>query len=408
MTKIVTSLLALAASSSVLLAQGGGWMGGPGKGLKFDGGDAYSISINNWIKAQWGFRGGDVNPDVNTFGMRAVRTALDGHAFNKNINFRVLLDATDDGPIATGANGPVKEAFVTWNFMSDDNSSLGLRIGQGKTQFGLEANGLLEGVFFIDRSAAARGFSGLRSTGAWLMGSHMENKLRWSAAAVNGASAGGLGAGYVDAGEEAGNSDNKLSYVLNAEFDPMGDTTGGKRNERFMQGDFRTEDRGLQGTVGVGVALENGNSAGGLDVESTSINLNTAWSVEGFQFLGEYFMRTDDQQTVADEEESMGWSVQGTWIMPKSGDSSIQWGFGARISGVEADVGNNATVNFNSALAGIGAADGDATNVSLIANAFYHGHAAKTQFEYTFQQVSPTGGTDMDNHIVQIAFQLMF
>lgn len=390
-------------------------MAGPGKGLSYDGGDAFGIKIANQLQTHYTFTANDSNlgpvfgTDTSSFNVRRARTSLSGHVHKKSIMFKLMLDGVDAG---AGGDGNVKDGHVTWNFVEGDSGEIGLRMGQAKTQFGLEGTGTSKGLFFVERSTSARDFSDTRSTGAWLLGTHLDNKLRWSAGAMNGATAAGLGAGYIDVGEEAGNSDNELSYVFTGQFDPLGDAHGGKERESWRQGDFRTEDRGLKGTVGVGIGLENGRStATGTDVEGFALNLNTAWSIEGWQFMGEYFMRTDDQQGVADEEEPKGWAVSGTWVMPKSGDSAIQWGFGARVNMAENDNGSNATVNFLTGIgpAGLGAAPGgELTEVSLVANAFYHGHACKTQIEYTLQQLEATGAPDSDNHIVRIAFQLLF
>ncbi len=405
MTKIVNSLLAFAASSSVLLAQGG-WTATPGMGVAFDGGDAYGLNLTNWLKTQWTYTGGDVATDTSSFGVRAARARITGHVFKRGIRYRFIVDGTDDG--LNGRAGALKDALAFWDFIDGDNGTVTLRVGEGKTLFGLEATSELYGLFFVDRSNAARGFSTGRSSGAWVQGAHMDNRLRWVAGAFNGTTAGGS-TGNFDAGQEAPNTDNELSYVFGVDFDIMSDTTGGGTREDWTMGDFRTEDRELQATVGAAIAIENGRAVTATDIDTTSININGAVSVEGFQVLGEVFLRTDDLDgAAADEEESMGWSVQGTYVLPQSGDSSIQWGFGVRVGMVESDVGDNAAVNFIGGLPGIGAVDGDATEISLVANAFYHGHSAKTQLEYTLQQVSPTGGTELDNHIVQVAFQLLF
>ncbi|MCA8951848.1 MAG: hypothetical protein KDE27_20225 [Planctomycetes bacterium] len=387
-------------------------MAAPGKGLSYDGGEAFGFSMDNQLQTRFGYLGGDVARDVTSFDVPRARTLLRGHAFKKSIQYYLQLDAVDDGLGTLTVNGPIKDAHITWNFIDDDSGTIGLRMGQGKTQFGLSGTGEARGLFFLERSAAANGFSRARSTGAWVMGSHMENKLRWSAGLMNGATAAGLGAGYVDVGEEAANSDNEVNAVFTAEFDPMGDTTGGKGREYWYEGDFRTEDRGLQGSVRASLAIENGKdtSAAANDIEGIAFTIGTVWSIEGFQFLGEWFTRTDEaQSTPADEEQPMGWSVQGVWVMPKSADAAIQWGFGARVCMVETDNGlTGSGVNFVTGLSGLGAVNGDSTEVTLAANAFYHEHACKTTFEYTFQQVSPTGGTDLDNHIVGIGFQLLF
>ena len=399
MTKIVNTLLTLVVSSSVVLAQG--WSGGPGKGIKYDGGDAFGLSISNQLQVHWTYMGGDVATDTSSFNVRRARTGLKGHAFNKAIRYSLLLDGVDD---AAAGGGNIKDGHVTWDFMSDDSGSIGLRMGQGKTQFGLEGTGTSKGLFFVERSAAARAFSDARSTGAWVMGQHNNNQLRWSVGAMNGATASGLGVGYVDVGEEAGNSDHELSWAATAQFDPMGDTLNGGSREGFRQGDFRTDDTSLRGTVGVGVEIGNGRTAagpGGVDVDSTAINVNTAWSINNFQVMGEFFMRTDETQGGStDEEEPTGWALSGTYVMPKSGDSAIQWGFGAHINMSESDMGTNGVVNYMTV-------NSDVTEISLVANAFYHGHAAKTQLEYTMQDVD-MGAADATNHILSIAFQLLF
>jgi len=414
MTKsIVTGLLAFAVSSSLVLAQdpaaAGGWSAKPGYGIKYDGGDTFTFNLANQLHQQWAYTANEIAPDTNTFTINRARTTMWGNVFHKNVLYVLRLDAVDAGP---AGDGNLKDGHVTWNFVNGD-STIGLRMGQGKVLYGLEGTGSSSGLFFTNRSSAARAFSNNRSRGAWLVGSGAENKLRWSVGAMNGDVAGGLGAGYIDAGEETANSDNELSFTAMVNFDPMGDILGGKGPESWRQGDFRTDDKKLMGTVGLGVAQGNGKSAlTGTDVESRSINVNTAWSVEGFQVMGEFFFRTDDQQgAAADEEEPHAWAISGTYVMPKTGDTGIQWGFGARINAGETDVGTTGSgVNFVTGMQGIGGANGEVKEITLVADAFYHAHAAKTQIEYTFQDVDVAGGGagDATNHIITVAFQLLF
>jgi hypothetical protein len=124
----------------------------------------------------------------------------------------------------------------------------------------------------------------------------------------------------------------------------------------------------------------------------------------GITVQGEYFTRTDDVDGGA-SEDSNGWYAMGTYTLPKSGDSAIQWGFGARVNVADVDT------NFNQqALSGLAAGTlGDVTEFSLVMNAFYHGHAAKTQIELTRQEADPTGANnDSSNNIVRVQFQILF
>lgn len=402
-----TALLTFAVLSTIAFAQEGpSWTAKPGKGVSFKDGDSFGLTISGQLQANWSFAANELDADVNTFNVPRARLFFRGHAFNPNLLYHLQLDAADSGSARGGA---IKEGWAQWNFHTGEYT-LGLRMGQTKTQYGFEGTGTSAGTFFVETSAATRAFANAYSRGAWLMGSGMENKLRWSAGAMNTDTASGIDGSYTDVGEEGANSDNELSYVLTANFDPLGALFEGD-NQSFRQGDFRTDDKSLKGTIGVGLGLGNGRDAtAGEDVDSMALNLNTVWSIEGFQIMGEYFMRTDELQgATKDEEEPSGFYLSGTYVMPKSGDSKIQWGFGARFGMIETDIGNNATVNYITKGRGIGDLDGDATEITLIANAFYHGHAAKTQIEYTWQDVDATGNRDdATNHIFTVAFQLCF
>lgn len=347
-------LLALAVTSSLALAQDGGWSAKPGSGLKYDGGDAFGLKLANRIQIHYVYDAAESGPDSSNFDIRRARTALSGHVFNKNIEYMLMFDAVD-----TGANGNLKQGHVTWNFMNSDAGKIGLRIGQAKSMFGLEWTGTSAGLTFVERSIASGEFSNDYTRGAWLNGKYADSKLRWSLGAMNG----------VTLGEEADNDDNELGYVGSVNFDPLGDFFGGSQTaESWRQVDLREGDRPLVGTIGVGMAIDN-TVAGGVDVEHEILNINTAWSVQGFQVMAEFFDRSVSPTGAADQD-SDGFSFSGSYALPKSGDSSMQWAFGLRYSVVDlTDAGGDET-----------------TDISAVANAFYHGHACKTQLEVTMRE----------------------
>lgn len=407
MSKSIASLLTFAVTTSLALANGGEgdkknpFQGGsnwkPGQGLQLAQGEDYSLNLSGQIQAGWAFGNNEDAADTNSFEIPRARLAFTGHAVSKDLTYRLMLDGTD-------TDGALKDGWAQWAFSKSEGGNLSLRMGQGLSGYGLESTGSETGLFFVERSTTSRvyGQDRTRDQGAWVHGSHSENSIRW----VIGAQNDDVAAGSIHSAEGAANSDNELTYIGALSFDPMGDTTGGKGNESIMQGDLDGA-KDVKGTVGIGYQLGNNRNAGNtVDVESTQINLNTAWMLgNGLTVQGEYFMRSDDTQGAGGtEEDSDGWYAMGTYTLPKSGDSAIQWGFGARVNMLETD---DATANLND-LSGLGAAAGDVTEISLVANAFYHGHAAKTQIELTQQDVNPDAGTDSTNYIIRVQFQILF
>lgn len=378
MSKSITyGLLAFAVSSSLVVAQGekpaGGWSAKAGSGITYDGGDQFGINMLNFVQARWAFENNENAADTNSFDVPRTRTLLRGHAFNKNINYVLQVDYQDE------TDSIVRDAYVHWNF----TEGVSLRLGQGKTQWGLENTGTIRGTMFTERSAASDAFNADRTRGAWLMGTNLDSKLRWSAGLVNG-----LG------NEETDNDDNELGFVASANYDLLGDYFGAGGREWWSQGDLRDGDRKLAGTVGAGYGMDNNNDGiGGPDVETTAINLNTAWSVQGFQVIGEYYMADVEADAAGATDVSVdGYYVQGTYALGKSGDSAMRYALGLRYSFVDSTE--------------LGAGLGDEqTDISVVLDALYSGHNCKTQLEVTKRDLDAADTTD---YILGVAFQLVF
>src|SRR5690349_14562759 len=135
MSKSIRGLLAFAATSSLILAQGdkpapqaggAGWSATAGKGIKYDGGDAFELELKNRLQVHWTFEANEDTEDVNTFDIRRARTTLAGHVFSRNILYFLQMDWTDDGGSSGGA---LKQGWAQWNFSHSEQSTVGLRAG---------------------------------------------------------------------------------------------------------------------------------------------------------------------------------------------------------------------------------------------------------------------------------------
>ena len=414
MSKSIASLLTFAVTTSLALANGGEgdkknpFQGGsswkPGQGLQLAQGEDYSLNLAGQLQAGWELSSNDAeggapagtDGSATGFDIPRARLAFTGHAISKDLTFRLMLDGVDDG---ANNGGALKDGWAQWAFSRNEGGNLSLRMGQGLSGYGLESTGSETGLFFVERSGSSRMFGQDRSrdTGAWVHGNHSENSIRW----VVGAQNDDVAAGSDFSTEAGANDGDQLTYIGAVSFDPMGDMTGGKGNEGIMQGDLDGA-KDVKGTVGLGYQLGN-SEVGGNSVEANQVNLNTAWALgNGLTVQGEYFTRSEDRAT---DRDSAGWYAMATYTLPKSGDSAIQWGFGARLNVADVDTDFN-----QQALSGLAAGErGDVTEFSLVLNAFYHGHAAKTQIELTRQEADPTGANnDSSNNIVRVQFQILF
>ena len=416
MSKSIASLLTFAVTTSLALANGGEgdkknpFQGGsnwkPGQGLQLAQGEDYSLNMSGQLQA--GFESVSGNDVANStgFDIPRARLAFTGHAVSKDLTFRLMIDGTDDGStsldidfadenatLTDEPNGPLKDGWAQWAFSKSEGGNLSLRIGQGLSGHGLESTSSETGLFFVERSITSRAFGQDRNrdTGTWIHGSHSENSIRWVVGAQNDDVS-----SVASTGDGGPNDDNELTYVGSVSFDPMGDMTGGKGNESIMQGDLDGA-KDIKGTFGAGVML--GNSKDGADdVESTQFNVNTAWMLgNGLTVQGEYFDREDSLDVPGSTDtNSDGWFVTGTYTLPKSGDSALQWGFGARYSMITSPVDILGTPT-----------DVDLSEMAVVVNAFYHGHAAKTQIEVARQEAD-TGVADASATIIRVQFQILF
>ena len=406
MNKSIASIVALAVTTSLALANGGGeekknpykaktaWK--PGAGTMLADSDELSIKLTNRIQVQWVYQTPDAGPDVNNFSVRRARVKFSGHAVTRALTYVLNLDATDDG----GGDNIVKDAYANWNFVHNDSGHVGVRLGQAKSLYGLESTGSSSKLFFMERSSASRTFSDLRSNGVNFSGGHMENKLRWSAGLQNGVVANGS---VFNNGESAPNAEEELNFVAHVNFDPMGNMMGGGSNLQFHQGDLHHNGE-VKGTVGLGMA-QSTNTSGAGEVDCSSVNFNTAWRLgNGLALQGEFFEGSNSPDAAAGggDEDSTGFYAQASYTLAKNPDSMVQWGFGLRYSLVDHADGSN---YYAGALNG---AAGEISELSVVANMFYAGHNCKTQIEYTTQSVEPDGAGSADNDQLGLMFTLVF
>ncbi|MCA8942012.1 MAG: hypothetical protein KDB80_05570 [Planctomycetes bacterium] len=388
--------LALAATSSFATANGNPTGDTPvpyfadtkvaykvGKGLMFDGGESFSATLSHRIQVQWRYINVENAADTNGAQARRLRQTVKGHAFNKDVTYMFNVEHAEAVS--------VKDIWLNWMFMKGDDMNIGLRLGQGKGRAGLQSDGSSGKLFHIERSSATRTFADSRVWGALFQGTAAENNLGWHFGIFNQDSA----ARSTAAAEENNNAgQNEVNFSAGVRFSPngLGDA------EAWSEGDLE-QSGDLYWQAGANVFVGN-ETTGAADVEITTININAAMkSGTGIAAQGEVWLRNDDVDGGTDAD-SMGWYAQGSWTCPKE-EGKTQWGAGVRISMVDfsdVPVFMTSASGLTTTLAG---AEGDVTEINAVFNQFYYGHALKSQFGYTYQDVNPMGGGDMTNHGIE-------
>lgn len=398
-----TLLLALAGAAAA--QEPAGWSVVPGDGMRCEAGETFGLRWITQLQLRFGAAANDGAKDELGFLVRRALTSLGGHAIRRNLLYKLQLSATD---ASEASGGPLKQGYLGWRAGGDDGQ-VELRAGQGQALYGFEATASSTGLFFSDRGTAVRTFSDVYTRGAWVLGDLPKRGLHATLGAVNGDVADGVGSRIREHGEDRENEGTGLTWLATVNATPCGDVLDGRAVEVFREGDLRTGPRGLLGTVGAGYAFGEGHrAADDAAVASRSCLLDTVWSLDGWQVMAEYFRRDDDPQD-GDRERAAGGYVVATWVQAASADCPVRWGAGLRGDWIHTDEGTAGSgVGILGGLPGLGATPGRLRELTAVVDAFCRGHAAKVQFEYTLQEVDGDDGSAATNHLLRIAFQLLF
>lgn len=369
-----------------------------GKGITFKA-ENFSLNLVNRIQVNFGYANNENAEDTLGVNIRRARTKLAGSAYKDTVHYVLQFEWAD------GDTADVLDALILWDFYKADDYEMGLRFGQGKTLFGVEATGTSSGLEFIDRAIASQTFANLRSRQAQVVGKMGGGNLRWHGGLMNNdAAAAAAGAGSDD----TNNLSNELNWILGAEYGTGQDEIYG---EKRKQGALTRADETMWiAKTAISYGQNDAQDVGGLEYDAFTINGGGALYTGNLHFLGEVFIRDEDSDNTAlgGESTAFGWQASGSYTQEPG--TTIQWAYGLRFSGVHVTdytaTAAGATPIFGGALGG----EGDIFEISVVASAYYFGHNLKTQFGYTFRSFDPdaVGVADADNHIVELQSQIVF
>ncbi|GEM_PF-2222645 len=358
-----------------------------GKGITFESGGS-SINVGAWVRWEYRFSGGDIQPDVGTFEFLDARFGFQGHLWSPDTKFKIYLDAADSTNL-------VKDAWVQQKIWANDNMKVEIRGGQQKTLYGRSETGSSSLLEFPVRGVAESTFSGLRSQGLNALLSMMENRLHVNAGVWNTSTAGGTK--LTGQSEDSLNADNELNFGFGFTLDS--DNEGGMSGLRYSQGDLEGAEN-LRWSVGGGLWV--GNESTGVEADTLGINLNGVVKINGFHGLVEFFLRNAEVDGGTADASATGLTVQGSYTM-----KNPKYTFGARYSwvNIDDDTGVNSAISLMTMANGgssLNAANGDVTEITFMVGRYLNGHANKILADLTLQSVDPDTGTSIDNMIFRV------
>ncbi len=356
----------------------------PGKGIVFQNG-ANKATFYGHLLQRFESIAGDLPQNKNDFQVKEARVGIKAE-FGKETRLKLIVDSA--------GTTSVKDAWIQQRVWHNNEFDFFLRAGQQKPLFGREQTGSSTKRIFTDSSLASGTFSGQRSRGVNLVFSGMEKRLHVFAGAFNSTIA--KGTKLSAQGEDASNGDLKLNFGLGATLDSDG--KGGLSRMSYSAGDLKRSPD-LRWSVGAGAWI--GKEGSGVDAQSLAFNLSGAVKIQGIAGMVDFFHRSASVDGGSADASAMGFTVQGTYV------TESMWTLGARYSYVhiDDDPGANSTISLKTRSGGgtsLDAANGSASEITLMGGKFLHGHKHKVLVDLTLQTIDPDGGSSTDNILFKV------
>lgn len=311
--------------------------------------------------------------DNETFDIRRARVNFEGHLTDE-LGYQFQFDVADDAE--------VRQAWVNYQPMDQ----FGIRGGQYKVPFGREELTSSGNLQFVDRSIVNHFFHPGYDIGLELHGKSLEEgKFHYAVGAFNG----------EGSGED--NRDARFLYAARVGFDPFGYFKPSGSDIK------RSDDPKLAFAAQYLKA-----SHEGADQDTWGLDFGYqqhGWSVEG----GYYDTEWDSDAGPTGDFDADGWRLQAGYMVYQD-----MLEIAARYAEVDADFPNGfvegAPGPWEELVAG-GVVWDQVDALTLAFNIFFHGHASKLQFDYTWLDESSTLSDeegDLDNDVFRAQYQVKF
>ena len=291
-----------------------------GSGFTFTSEDEkFSLNVGSRIQARYTFTDKDEANDVSEWKVRRAKFWLKGHAYSKDLTYKVQVNFVD-----SGSSKMLEDAFLSYKFIKEAQ----LLVGQDKVPFARQELTSSGAQQFVDRSNATDTFKPGRDMGAMFHGKAIDGMLEYAAG------------WYGGGGQSQTRNSNNNAVAVRIAVNPLGEM-------KYSEADLEYSKKPL---VSVGanwyrnafVKGETNNASfygkwlnkGAKFATNEQIDVNTAgadlaFKWMGFSAQGEYFWAQGDGDSLANtKQRAHGFYAQaGYFIIPKHLEAAVRYSY---------------------------------------------------------------------------------
>ncbi|MBI5419944.1 MAG: porin [Deltaproteobacteria bacterium] len=362
-----------------------------GKGFTFNSSDGkFQLSLGGRLQARYTFVDkDDANgpaQDVGEWRIRRMKLYLSGHAYNKDLTYRV------QAALENGGNAKLlDDAYFSYRFVDEAQ----LQAGQFKTPFAREELTSAGALEFVDRANAVDAFKPTRDIGAMLHGRVAQGRLTYNAGIFGGT------------GQSNPRTTNNAMFVARITANPLGEVKYGEGDperskkplvsiganyfantlKRSATGVFEsTVPNYVSSTGWLGKGAAAFDNTEKVDIDSFGVDAAFKWM--GLFLQGEYLGGEAEGKKTGKTLKARGFYAQaGYFVLPRRVEVAARYSY--------VDPNRDRTQDLQAETQGA-------------VSCYFHGHRLTVQGDYTNIHTQVPGKSSTDDKQVRLQAQVEF
>ena len=291
-----------------------------GSGFTFTSEDEkFSLNLGSRIQARYTFTDNDTSADVSQWRVRRAKFWLKGHAYTKDLTYKVQVNFAD-----SGSSKMLEDAYLNYSFLKEAQ----ILVGQDKVPFARQELTSSGSQQFVDRSNATDTFKPARDIGAMVHGKVAEGLLEYAVG------------WYGGGGQSNPRNNNNNAVAVRLAVNPLGEMKCSESDIEYSKNPlvsvganwYRNQfTKGETNNTGFyGKWLNKGaNFAADEKIAVNTAGADVAFKWRGLSAQGEYFWaQGDGDSAVKTSQRAQGFYAQtGYFIIPKHLEAAVRYSY---------------------------------------------------------------------------------